>query len=263
MTTELQPLPEKGMLSGFMNMLKIENSRWWNRRNILTQSIVWLASVNFLVAMPLIVAPMLEGMPAITLEEGGEIFMGIFSNVLAIGSVILLQGSLVGEKQSGTAAWILSNPISRPSYVLSKLVANTGGIMFVGVLLQGAVGYIILSYAVGAALPIASYVTAMGLLALFTLFYISFTLMLGSFFSARGPILGIAIMFAFLHDYLGQMVESVIQGFTSILPNRLVNAAGAIMLGNPLPSIIPVASNMIFIVLFVGLAIWRFEKTEF
>ncbi len=183
--------------------------------------------------------------------------------VLAIASVILLQGSLVGEKQSGTAAWILSNPISRTSYILSKMVAHTGGIMFVGIILQGAVGYLILSYAISAALPLASYVTAMVLLALFAIFYISFTLMLGSFFSARGPILGIAIGFGFLHDYIGQLIESVIKGFTSILPNRLVNAAIAIILGNPLPSIVPVASNVIFIVLFAGLAIWRFDKTEF
>jgi ABC-2 type transport system permease protein len=263
MTTELQPLPEKQMLSGFRNMLRIENSRWWNMRNILKQSLVWLASVSFIVAMPLIVAPMIDNSPMGPVEEGFVIFLSIFSMVLAIGSVILLQGSLVGEKQSGTAAWILSNPISRPSYVLSKLVANTGGIMSVGIILQGAVGYIILSYVNGAALPIASYVTAMGLLALFTLFYISFTLMLGSFFSTRGPILGIAIMFAFLQDYLGRMIESVIKGFTSILPNRLNDAAGAILLGSPLPSIVPVASNVIFIILFVGLAIWRFEKTEF
>jgi hypothetical protein len=70
-------------------------------------------------------------------------------------------------------------------------------------------------------------------------------------------------MFAFLQDYLGQMIESVIKGFTSILPNRLVEAAMATMLGNPLPSIVPLASTLIFIVLFIGLAIWRFEKTEF
>ena len=87
--------------------------------------------------------------------------------------------------------------------------------------------------------------------------------MLGSFFGTRGPIMGIAIMFAFFQDYLGQLIEGVIKGFTSILPNRLIEAAGAIMLGNPLPSIVPVASNVIFVVLFVGLAIWRFDKTEF
>ena len=96
MTTDLQPLPEKQMLSGFRNMLRIENSRWWNLRNILTQSAAWLASVNFILAMPLIVAPMVDSSsPTISLEMGVEIFLGVFSLVLAIASVILLQGSLV------------------------------------------------------------------------------------------------------------------------------------------------------------------------
>jgi len=262
MTTELQPLPERQTLSGFRNMLRIENSRWWNRRNILTQSIVWLASVNFIVAMPILVAPILGESGTILLEEGVDIFTNIFSIVLAIGSVILLQGSIVGEKQSGTAAWILSNPISRTSYILSKLVANTVGILSVGIILQGAVGYLIISFGTGATVPLIPYVIAMGLLTLYTLFYISVTLMLGSFFSARGPILGIAMALVF-QDFLGQIIDSIVKGFTSILPNRLVEAAQALILGNPLPSIVPVASTLIFVVLFIGLAIWRFNKTEF
>jgi len=262
MTTELQPLPERQTLSGFRNMLRIENSRWWNRRNILTQSIVWLASVNFIVAMPILVAPILGESGTILLEEGVDIFTNIFSIVLAIGSVILLQGSIVGEKQSGTAAWILSNPISRTSYILSKLVANTVGILSVGIILQGAVGYLIISFGTGATVPLIPYVIAMGLLTLYTLFYISVTLMLGSFFSARGPILGIAMALVF-QDFLGQIIDSIVKGFTSILPNRLVEAAQALILGNPLPSMVPVAYTVLFIVLFIGLAIWRFNKTEF
>ena len=262
MTTELQPLPEKQMLSGFRNMLRIENSRWWNMKYILTQSVVWLASVNFIVAMPILVAPMIGESSTILLEEGLDIFTSIFSIVLAIGSVILLQGSIVGEKQSGTAAWILSNPISRTSYILSKLVANTVGIISVGIILQGTVGYLILSFGTGATIPLIPYVIAMGLLTLYTLFYISATLMLGSFFSGRGPVLGIAMAFVF-QDFLGQIIDSIVKGFTSILPNRLVDAAQALILGNPLPSIVPVASTLIFVVLFIGLAIWRFNKTEF
>jgi hypothetical protein len=45
MTTDLQTVSET-KLSGFRNMLKIENSRWWKLRNILTQSLVWLISVS-------------------------------------------------------------------------------------------------------------------------------------------------------------------------------------------------------------------------
>ena len=31
----------------------------------------------------------------------------------AIGTVIAMQGSLIDEKKSGTAAWIMSKPVSR------------------------------------------------------------------------------------------------------------------------------------------------------
>jgi len=86
--------------------------------------------------------------------------------------------------------------------------------------------------------------------------------MLGSFFSGRGPVLGIAMAFVF-QDFLGQIIDSIVKGFTSILPNRLVEAANAVILGNPIPSMVPIASTVIFVVLFVGLAIWRFDKTEF
>jgi len=141
-------------------------------------------------------------------------------------------------------------------------VANTVGIMSVGIILQGVVGYLILSFGIGPSIPIAPYVFAMGLLTLYTLFYITLTLMLGSFFSGRGPVLGIAMAFVF-QDFLGQIIDSIVKGFTSILPNRLVEAANAVILGNPIPSMVPIASTVIFVVLFVGLAIWRFDKTEF
>ena len=37
----------------------------------------------------------------------------------------LTQGDLIREKQSGTAQWILSGPVSRESFLLSNLKVNT------------------------------------------------------------------------------------------------------------------------------------------
>jgi ABC-2 type transport system permease protein len=262
MATDLQTVSET-KLSGFRNMLKIENSRWWKLRNILTQSLVWLISVNLIIALPLTVAHLRGEGGAIPFSEALNIFTGILSVALALGSVILLQGTLVGEKESGTAAWVLSNPVTRTSFILAKLVANTIGIMFVGIILQAPVGYLILSYSNGAAIPIQPFITAMGLLTLYTLFYITFTLMLGSFFDTRRSILGIAIMFVALQDLLGDLIGGVIKGFSFILPNRLYEGAALVITESPLPSIIPIVSTVLFIVIFTGIAIWQFNKTEF
>jgi len=263
MTSKLQPIPERQLFSGFRNMLRIENSRWWNKRTILTQSVLWLVAVNFIVAMPFFAAPYIEELEPILLPEALLNFKSIFALVLAFGAVILLQGSLVGEKQSGTAAWILTNPLSRTSFLLAKLVSNLIRIMAVGIILQGAVGYLFLSVVNGAALPIGPYIFAMGLLTLYTLFYISITLMLGSFFNTRGPILGIVVILVIFQDLMGQIIDVVINGFSSLLPNRLSEYVSPVVLGDPLPSIAPVAANIIAVVVFVVVAIWRLYKTEF
>ena len=262
MTTELQTVSES-KLRGFRNVLKNENSRWWNPRNILTQSLVWLISVNLIIALPLTVAHLRGEGGAIPFSEALNIFTGILSVALALGSVILLQGTLVGEKESGTAAWVLSNPVTRTSFILAKLVANTIGIMFVGIILQAPVGYLILSYSNGAALHLQPFVMAMGLLALYALFYITLTLMLGSIFDKRRSILGIAIMVIALQDFLGDIIGVVIKGFSSILPNRLYESAALVITESQLPSIMPIASTILFTVTFTLIAIWQFNKAEF
>ena len=61
-------------------------------------------------------------------------------------------------------------------------------------------------------------------------------MMLGSFFDARGPILGIAIGFLAVQDFLGEVIDGFIEGFTSVLPSRLPEAAAEVMLENPLQS---------------------------
>ena len=191
MENKLHPAKNTGPLAGFKTMLKIEGSRWLSPKTILTQSIAWIFATQFAVIMVLIIIPATDASAAmsVSLDMAIPIFIGILSQVVAIGAVIVMQSVLVGEKQSGTAAWILTNPITRVSYILSKLVANTLGIMFMTIILQGAIGYGILSYALGYMLPIRAFLVSMGLQTLHMLFYITLSLALGSFFNSRGPIL--------------------------------------------------------------------------
>ncbi len=54
------------------------------------------------------------------------VFAGMFP---AVAVVIIMQGVLVGEKRDGTAAWVMSKPISRPAFILSKVLANSLGVL--------------------------------------------------------------------------------------------------------------------------------------
>ncbi len=263
MATKLNPTKNTGILAGFGNMLKIEGSRWLTPRTLITQSLAWLFAINFIVAMPLIVAPMVEEQAAVTMEMASEIFIGIFSMVIAVGSVIVMQSVLVGEKQSGTAAWILTNPITRTSFILSKLAANTLGLLFVTVILQGAIGYGVVSYAIGYLVPIKAYLVSIGLQTLHTLFYITLTMALGAFFNTRGPIMGIGIMMTMIQDLFSGFIGQYVPWFPYILPRMLNMGSILVLRGVELPTNLPIIATTAYILAFTGLAIWRFKRTEF
>jgi hypothetical protein len=69
------------------------------------------------------------------------VFGGLFA---AAGVAIKAQDALIGEKRSGTAAWVLSKPISRYAFLLAKFAADVIGVLITMVIVQGAIGCFIL-----------------------------------------------------------------------------------------------------------------------
>ena len=125
-------------------------------------------------------------------------FAGFFG---AMGVVIIMQGVIIDEKKSGTAAWIASKPVSRTSFILSKLIANTAAILIVIYVVQGVLVY--LQFALlGSTPPLGPYVFSLALLGLHLLFYLTLTLMLGTLFNERGPVIGIPLAILFASQFL-------------------------------------------------------------
>jgi ABC-2 type transport system permease protein len=273
----LQLVNERGWRSGFANLMRQENGRWWRTRRWWVQSLVWLVALNGIVVFALWIAPMIGSGEAeagdvqarwkFNEEASAEVFalmlqfMGIFP---VFGVLVMAQGAIVGEKQAGTAAWILSGPVSRAAFILSKLVANAIGFLVTGVVLQGLIAYLQMALRLGGFLPLIPIVTALSLHALHLLFYLTLTLMLGTFFNSRGPVLAIPIAIL-----IGQgILESLAKGFAPwfpwhILPAKLPGLAGIAALGEPLPSFSPIVAVSLSSLVFVLLAIWRFEREEF
>ncbi len=113
-----------------------------------------------------------------------SIFMGLAG---PIGVTIVMQNAVIGEKRSGTAAWILSKPVSRQSFILSKFIANTLGIAVTMVLAQGLIAYLITGLVVGQWVPPLDFLAALGALFVNILFYLTLTLMLGVLFEHPAP----------------------------------------------------------------------------
>lgn len=253
---------ERGWYSGLLNLLRKENGTWWRTKKWWVQALVWLLIGNGIVAFILWGIPLFDR----TANPRGVDGLGAFINILgagtSIGVLILVQSIIVREKQMGTAAWILSNPVSRVAFILSKLIAHAAGILAIAVVLQALVAYLQFSLRDGALWPPLPLAAAMGLLALNLLFYLALSLMLGTFFNSRGPVLGIAFGVLFVQQILGQLGE-VIPVIPAYMPMKLLEMCLPVAMGQPLPAVGPLLSTAVASVLFVVLAMWRFARQEF
>lgn len=234
----LQHTNEPLWLRGFANLFRKENRQWWATRRWLVQCILWTVVVNGMVALVLFGVPRLleqvDPAEAATFEpvtQGVQALFQIGTLALAIGAVILTHDQILGERLSGVTEWILSKPVSRVAYILSKLLADTFGLVITQVTLQVAIAYGLISLARGSALSVAPFVLGAGGLALHTLFYMSLTLLMGVLTVSRGKLLGVPLGILFG----GLLVTNFLGKFALFTPWCFAAALPAAVLGLPLP----------------------------
>jgi ABC-2 type transport system permease protein len=257
---------ERGWRQGFTNLLRKENGEWWHTRRWWLQILIWLLIVNGILAVGLWVVPVVD--PADTSDTMDN--LGIFIQLMAwfpmFAVIVITQGALIDEKQSGTAAWIMSAPVSRSGFILAKLVGNAIGFFVTIILVQGLVAYAQLSLSDGSLLPLTPYLTMLALLSLYLLFYLALTLMLGAFFDTRGPVMGIAIIVAIGSMLsVGNIFASFLPWIVVLLPEAIPGILTLLVQGEPLPNVwpIPIILMTVYSLLFVALAIRRFRREEF
>ena len=228
------------------------------------QALLWLAIVNGFLAVVLFVIPRLtvaEGqaaMPGEPLINGLQGFFQVGGMALTIGVIILAQDEIIGEKQSGTAEWLLSKPVARPAFLLAKLAAHGVAILVIMLGLQGVVAYALLSTMGPVDLP--RYLAGLGVLGLHLLFYLTLALLAGVVAKSRGLVL--AVTFGSL---LGGQILAALQPLVLLTPWKLLDVSAAIAVGAPLlPELVsPIVATAIWCVLFVAAMLWQFERLEF
>jgi ABC-type transport system involved in multi-copper enzyme maturation permease subunit len=252
---------EHGWRRGLNNLLDNELARWWKTRMWWIQSLIWVGLIGFMLAS------LLFGAADFNLQDGlmiYAVFAGIFP---AVAVVIIMQGVLVGEKKDGTAAWIMSKPAARQAFILSKIVANSLGILVTMVVLPGVVAYVLFFIRTKTGLDPLAFLAALGIIFLNHLFYLTLTLMLGSFFHNRGPVIGISMAFLFIQQYLIGLLPALrnILPWTLVVPlnNETEAIVPALLSGQPIHSLIPIVAVVVWCVMFILISLWRFNREEF
>lgn len=257
-----------GFRMGLRNLLKKENNEWWGTNRWWIQAIIWSTLIVGLTASTLI------GLPRFA-EANGEfldvkelvlnsvqILFGLGSLASAIGIIIITQSEIIGEKQNGTAGWILSKPISRTAFYLSKLLSNGFSTLILMVGLPLTLGYVLFltqKYPI----ELSNFLIAAGLMIIHSIFYLSLSLLLGVFSEKRGVILAgtLGVLLG------GQVLSGILKFLVYILPVALPQIMPAIVIDGPasIPTElwIPVAVTFIWSLFFIGLSIHKIQRLEF
>src|SRR5215213_2626433 len=137
----LQGVRESGWRRGFANLLRNENRMWWGTRKWLVHLLLWVFVLNGLILL----VGMTDGQelnnPVPLYDTLIQVFFGVGALATTIGIVTTAQGAIVREKQLGTAAWILSKPVSRGAFVLAKFVGYAVGFVSLALVVPSAIFY--------------------------------------------------------------------------------------------------------------------------
>ncbi len=268
---DLLPARGNSWMAGFGNLLAKELGEWFHTRRWLWQLLIWLIIINGFVGVMLFVIPLLQakGIQLVGVADTTMIrpeALGFYWSLpLAVlsgiaGVVILAQDEILQERQTGTAAWIISKPAARSSFILTKLFSNLFGVLIFIVALPGLVTLGETYLAAHKVVPIVPLLEGLGLVWLALAFYISLTILLGVLFGSRGPILGITfgIMFG------GRLFASFVPPISYVLPVNLDAIAQVVILGMPMPAMLvsQVISTAILTIVFIVVALWRFQHQE-
>jgi len=259
-----EPVSETGWRRGFGNLWQGEFSSWFKSSRWLKQLLMWVLIVNgMMVIMGFATQGEGEGAPDFLFMYG--IFGSMF---VAFGVMIVMQRAIVGEMKDGTAAWLLSKPVTHTAFIVSRLAGNALGIIVTSTLIPGVLVYVTAGLLTDLGwLPPLGFLAGLLAFVLHVFFWLTLTLMMGTFFESSGGVIAvpIALYFAlwfapglmpFLYD-----VNPLVLTFAE--PTVMDAIGYSLMEGSPVATWVPAIVTAVLCVVFIAVSIWRFNRQEF
>lgn len=270
----LLPARGSGWVAGFGNMFSKELGEWFHTRRWLWQLLLWPIFLGGFIAFLLFIVPKMEAANPSWKGMSEQMFLGLppaqgsvymFFNMVVltgtIGAIILAQDEIIQEKQSGTAAWILSKPAARMAFILTKLLSNIIGVLVFVIAVPAMVVLGEIYLATHQLVPVLPFLAGTGIAFMGIFFYISMVIMLGVVCESRSKLLGIAFGIYFG----GTVLKTFIPQIGYVLPIALDGIGLSILMKTPMPTLFisELISVAILTIVFIVVALWRFQHKEF
>ncbi|MBA2679609.1 MAG: ABC transporter permease subunit [Ktedonobacteraceae bacterium] len=242
--TTLQPVQAAGWRSGLANLWRKESQHW--QQTWLWQAVIWASLLSGFTAIAGF-ASHRPALPASPASPGILMLMFLFFILFtSFGTVIMVHSKLLDEQQSGTMAWILSKPVTRAAFLLSKFAALPGMLLTMTVI-PGVIAYPIIWLFTGQMPSPLTFLLILVFNASTITFFYCLTLLLGVLLKKRVGILALGLFLCFV------LMQALFNN----------NANALLLIAHVLWLQLAAAALLTIALLCFLLALWRFTRQEF
>lgn len=177
------------------------------------------------------------------------------SQLVLFAVIIMFGGAIAAEKKSGTAILVLTKPLSRTAFVVSKFISQA--VLLVGAVSVGALLTWAVTYAVFGEAPAAPLAEATGAWLAFGVLFMAVMLFLSAVLDSQAGAAGIGFA-----GYIVVTIAGLWEFALKYTPAALVNAPTEIVMDKEPELVWPIVSALALTAVFVGLAVAIFRKRE-
>lgn len=177
------------------------------------------------------------------------------SQIVLFAVIIMFGGIISGEKKSGTAALVLTKPLSRLAFVIAKFVSQT--LLVVVPVTLGALATWGVTYAVFAEAPFAPLAEATGAWLVLALLFVALMELLSAVLDSQAGAAGIGFL-----GYIVLSVGAIWKPMLDYTPAALTTAPTSLITGEATSLGWPIATTLALTVLCVAGAVLVFRRRE-
>jgi ABC-2 type transport system permease protein len=241
---------------GFGTVLRKELTEWFKGPKALIVTGVSVVGAIFMTVIPFVVKATNQAAESgpgqtqmlLTMDPTTNVLLGWTGGTVALIAVVATMALMSAERDRGTLAWSLTNPVSPMSIISAKFIAAMLVFSATAIILPLAVS-IGLATVVYGGLPDLSIVGTFALLYLtLPAFYIALTVGLGTAIKSTAGVAGVAFAVMFVPQVIGGLVPVV----TNLSPTSIGNWAMLVAKGQPASMLTPIGWAISMIVLVLG-----------
>lgn len=257
--TTAAPRPGRHPLMGFRTIAGKELREWTRGPGALIILGISVAAALFLTVIPFIAEATHEAADAglLSHDPTANVLLGWTGGMVPLIAVLATMALLSAERDRGTLAWSLTNPVSPTSIITAKYLVATLVLMTTAIIVPMLLSIGLATVIYGGPPDLRVVGTFGGLFLAVPAFYVALTVAVGTGVKSTVGVAGIAFAVMFIPQVIGGIVPLV----SEISPTSIGGWAMQVAKGQPASLLTPVGWLISMAVLVVGAKL-AFDRQE-